>query len=397
MRDVIYDYSAGETLNLVDVYNYIGSTLGGAVTQVENFVDVNATDGILRVHYVDSGETPHSVDLAILKNYTGALSVQSLTAYDSVYYYHTSTHSIAKGLALTNPFDQTTLFPSVLVDGSAGSHTIDSSTNGTGSFTNISSPDYNFAPTDSIAFEATDSVGSFTYIASNGGTPASGNVEIKSYTSGDNKFLGGYGNDVLLGSDGVNNLSGGAGNDILFGMDGNDTFYGGEGDDLISGGDGSDNINYFLAHDDGQDMVEGGDGTDTFRMIETGDNIEYINITAGADNTILMQDALSDLTDWSDARTQTLKNIEYINVYGFSGGSAGFDVTASGDLAGVYNMNFSSANDGTITVDASGVTSSITGVQVNGSIGDDILHGGAGNDTFTLKTQAPIFSTETVG
>jgi Ca2+-binding RTX toxin-like protein len=320
----------------------------------------------------------------------------NLTAYDSVYFYHTDSHSIAGGMGLVNPFDGSTLSPNILVDGGATNYVTSSPVNGVASFGDATQPIYTFTPTDVGTFEASGLTGSFTFAADNGGVPVSGNVEITAYTSGTN-LTGGDGNDVLVGSGGINTLNGAAGNDILFGKGGNDTINGNDGDDLISGGIGNDimiggqgddqihggvgndTIYYTLSEDNGQDIVEGGDDTDIFTLNGNGTNIEYVNIIAGADGAVLVRDALSDLADWSTARTQTLTNIESLGVRDLSGGSNGFNVTASGDLTGVDQMNFFTYGSGTINVDASGVTSN-TIARVTGDIGNDVLLGGAGAD-----------------
>jgi Ca2+-binding RTX toxin-like protein len=62
--------------------------------------------------------------------------------------------------------------------------------------------------------------------------------------------LGGYGNDLIIGSSLANELDGGAGNDTLNGGDGNDTLKGGIGNDSINGGAGSDTAKFTGAKSD---------------------------------------------------------------------------------------------------------------------------------------------------
>lgn len=80
---------------------------------------------------------------------------------------------------------------------------------------------------------------------------------------GNDTVLGGAGNDRLFGDAGFDSLEGGLGNDILYGgigndllsgNDGNDILYGGSGHDALSGDDGNDK----LYGEAGRDMLDGG-------------------------------------------------------------------------------------------------------------------------------------------
>jgi Ca2+-binding RTX toxin-like protein len=81
------------------------------------------------------------------------------------------------------------------------------------------------------------------------------------------RFVGGPGNDtlmgtdqgdVLIGGDGNDVLSGGAGDDFLDGGSGNDTLHGGSGNDILLGGAGNDQ----LSGNGGRDLLIGGAGSD---------------------------------------------------------------------------------------------------------------------------------------
>lgn len=66
-------------------------------------------------------------------------------------------------------------------------------------------------------------------------------------------IIGGSGNDLLVGSQGVNRIYGGSGNDTLKGLDGNDLLDMGDGNDTVEGG----------GFKDGADKIIGWNGVDT--------------------------------------------------------------------------------------------------------------------------------------
>ena len=76
---------------------------------------------------------------------------------------------------------------------------------------------------------------------------------------GDDIVAGAAGNDKLLGGDGNDELRGGEGNDRLAGNEDNDTLLGGAGNDRLAGNEGNDN----LTGGDGRDRFSGGHGNNT--------------------------------------------------------------------------------------------------------------------------------------
>src|SRR3546814_950086 len=62
---------------------------------------------------------------------------------------------------------------------------------------------------------------------------------------GNNKILGGAGNDILTGSLRAAELAGGDGNEFMLGLRGADQFWGGQGDGTLGGGLGHDSANFF--------------------------------------------------------------------------------------------------------------------------------------------------------
>ncbi|WP_250855358.1 calcium-binding protein, partial [Anabaena sp. PCC 7938] len=85
--------------------------------------------------------------------------------------------------------------------------------------------------------------------------------------AGDDLILGGAANDVLSGEDGDDTIDGGAGNDLIRGHRGQDQLLGGQGDDVLDGGLEDDSLsggagNDVLVGGRGDDSLDGGDGID---------------------------------------------------------------------------------------------------------------------------------------
>ena len=95
-------------------------------------------------------------------------------------------------------------------------------------------------------------------------------------TSGDDSIAGLGGDDTLSGDAGNDRIDGGTGNDQLDGGIGNDLMSGAEGNDIVNGGEGDDTLyGYF-----GNDTVHGGDGND---LLFGGNGQDVIYGDAGAD------------------------------------------------------------------------------------------------------------------
>lgn len=142
------------------------------------------------------------------------------------------------------------------------------------------------------------------------------------------RIFGLGGNDVLTGGTGRDWLAGGAGNDRLVGAFGNDTVMGNDGNDTLIGWTSAD-------------VLDGGDGSDLF-MVDALDRVDDTG-TSGFDRAQIFDSAgiALVLSGW--------RGVE--QVFGFTG------------------------ND---TLDASGAS---LAMSLLGERGDDLLRGGAGNDT----------------
>ena len=119
-------------------------------------------------------------------------------------------------------------------------------------------------------------------------------------------FIGGSGNDTLIGRSGNDSLIGGTGNDILSGRRGNDTLIGGSGNDTLIGGKDNDILtggrgNDTLKGNSGNDILNGGGGNDTLKG-HTGDDIliggrgnDTLTGGSGSDVFVLAKDTGPDL------------------------------------------------------------------------------------------------------
>ncbi|MGK9232824.1 hypothetical protein KXS07_14330 [Inquilinus limosus] len=248
-------------------------------------------------------------------------------------------------------------------------------------------------------------------------------------TSGDDQIEALASNDVVHGAAGNDSLDGGTGDDQLFGDAGVDDLYGGNGRDLLDGGAGGDQ----LYGSDGADILVGGAGAD---LIFGGDGIDTADYSGSAAAVTLQNgagtggDAAGDVLDGVESVLGSAFN-DKITVsgplHGVIDGGAGDDIlsgpgtllggdgndllldgaaildggagidTFSTDLSdAAINLakSYVSAMDGTLeqirnieNVIANGHHIHVTGtaetnvIDASQASGDNVLDGGAGNDT----------------
>ena len=130
--------------------------------------------------------------------------------------------------------------------------------------------------------------------------------------SGDDKLLGGAGNDSIYGSQGADTLIGGNGNDSLLGGQQDDILSGGGGNDTLIGSAGSDALfggagNDLLLGASGRNLLQGGPGADVIKG-----NLEEDILIAGysflsaplADDSSIQYEATQRiLREWNSQRT----------------------------------------------------------------------------------------------
>lgn len=152
--------------------------------------------------------------------------------------------------------------------------------------------------------------------------------------AGDNRILGGNGQDTLYGREGDDYISGGqgddhlfggAGNDVLIGDGGNDHIYGGAGADFISGGFGNDQLFGGIGRDTiiggpGDDTIFGGSGADTF-VFRRGSGLDVIadfSLSEGdrIDLTSYLKNDINVSFDWVLGRAKQVDADVSINMGG---------------------------------------------------------------------------------
>lgn len=198
-------------------------------------------------------------------------------------------------------------------------------------------------------------------------TLTSGYVDSEgdSITTGNDFVLAGDGNDLINPGDGNDVVYGGLGNDTIDGGNQNDTLYGGDGADSIIGGSGNDSI----LGGDGDDHLQSGAGSDTV----FGD--------AGNDVIAVSDDHDTNRIDGGSGYDQL--------VFATPTSTAGVTVIWTGDGAGTYDFNATTASgtftgieqsSGTSYADTYNASVDTAGVSVYAQVGDDTLIGGSGAD-----------------
>ncbi|RBW60857.1 hypothetical protein DS909_03135 [Phaeobacter gallaeciensis] len=194
--------------------------------------------------------------------------------------------------------------------------------------------------------------------------------------AGDNEVSTGFGNDTIIGSNGIgesdfssqggnNFIQTGAGDSTVDTGDGNDTVMTASGDDRINTGGGDDSI-VGLA---GFDVLRSGDGNDTINGGNEGGYIFSSNDFAfSADDKDLITAGRGDDTIFSGWDNDTIMS------------GAGDDYIEAGEGNDSVNAEFGDdtvlGGDGNDTISGGGDRDSL-----DGGDGDDTVLGGSGNDT----------------
>ncbi len=181
----------------------------------------------------------------------------------------------------------------------------------------------------------------------------SGNDTIDGGSAGDDVLNGGSGDDVLIGSIGNDTENGGDGDDILYGHEGDDMLDGSDGADTLYGQEGNDVLNGGA----GNDFLDGGTGDDTYIVDSLSDTVAEGN-DAGVDT------VKTDLANYSLASVANVENLVYTGSAAFTGVGNDADNVITGG-AGNDTLDGGSAGDDILS----------------GRSGDDVLIGGIGNDT----------------
>jgi Ca2+-binding RTX toxin-like protein len=224
---------------------------------------------------------------------------------------------------------------------------------------------------------------------------------------------GGFGADLLLGSQGDDLINGGDGDDVAFMGAGDDTFVWNPGDDndtvdgqaglgdtlLFNGANIAENI----------DISANGDHARFFRDIASVtmdlNNVEKVDFNAlgGADKIVVNDLSGTDVTEVNinlagtiggmagDGQTDTViinatNGDDVILVAGDSGGISIFGLAAQVNISGFEAANdriIINAGAGDDVVEASGLAAGTIQFTANGGDGDDVLVGSPGDDILT--------------
>ncbi len=191
------------------------------------------------------------------------------------------------------------------------------------------------------------------------------------------------GNDRLIGGDGNDTLVGQFGNDQMDGNDGNDVMHGGAGNDVINGNDGNDS----LVGGDGSDTISGGDGND---KLIGGELITSLNDPlSDSSGDTLNGDAGQDLIIGDDGSYFPLMVREDIGGADIIRGGLDTDLIFGG--AGADNIHGQGGND---TIAAGRGNDTVIGGSLLSpgqslADGDDFINGGKGNDTIFGDNLSP--------
>ncbi|OFZ68762.1 MAG: hypothetical protein A2V79_10845 [Betaproteobacteria bacterium RBG_16_56_24] len=218
-------------------------------------------------------------------------------------------------------------------------------------------------------------------------TPGITTTIVLTGSSGNDVMVGGAGKELLNGMAGNDVLSGGAGNDILSGGSGNDVLDGGTGNDTLNGDVGNDV--YLFGRGSGQDSIDDYDYTagnlDTIRFgtrITAGD----ITFTRSGMDLVLSINGTNDrltVQSWGFGDTYRIERVEFADGTAWD---AAYILAQTGGLPiiGTNGDDFLHGNDyvGSPFSPPAAVAWNNT---LEGRGGNDLLLGGAGNDTYVFS------------
>lgn len=193
------------------------------------------------------------------------------------------------------------------------------------------------------------------------------------------QLLGSNYNDTISGNAGYNQIYGGNGNDEVHGAAGNDDVHGGPGNDKLYGGDGNDTIkgddgNDLLGGENGNDSLDGGNGADGLYGNAGNDTADYSYRTA---NLTLTQDGVAN-----DGQANEQDNLAY-DVETVKGGGGNDLIVAKRNN---YFANLFVGNGGNDTLDGSNGVDTLDG----GAGNDRLLSGDVGDEFFVIDDPTPV-------
>jgi Ca2+-binding RTX toxin-like protein len=276
--------------------------------------------------------------------------------------------------------------------------------------------------TDTVTY-AWESIGVSVYLggttqtgAAVGGLSLSGsytgggfdNGKVDYYASIEN-VVGSANKDFIVGSSGDNVITGYGGADTIYGMGGNDTIFGGLGSESIDGGSGTDTINYSTAsggvsvdlNSSFATSIGGVSFTDTLVSIEnivgstSGNNVlggNSLNNTiwggtgsdtlwGGGGTADVLYGGTGNDTFFGGVGTETLNGEIGNDTVDYSTSTSGVSI----DLTTGVGINLAGTTFRDTLVSIEAITGSNQADQISGNGTNWNIHGGGGNDTFTLS------------
>jgi S-layer protein len=212
---------------------------------------------------------------------------------------------------------------------------------------------------------------------------------------GNDTLNGAEGNDDIDGGDGNDSLIGGAGNDTIQGGMNSDTIDGGAGDDVLRGGKGFDSINGGDGNDTiysglGQDTLTGGAGADVFVVRGSDPNFPgalkaptITDFVAGTDSIVVEGATDADITAALAAQTTV---------------DGGVSLSINGATVVVKGTGLTSLSAANVS---NTLPSSNPGQTFTLTIGENVLTGTSGNDTFSApvaqgNAETPLQTLESI-
>ncbi|MEL6494791.1 MAG: CAP domain-containing protein [Cyanobacteria bacterium J06623_7] len=282
-----------------------------------------------------------------------------------------------------------------------------------------------------VTGDGTDTISNIEFANLYGGN-GNNSIDARNATNISTVIRGNNGNDTLRGSENNDTILGGNDNDVLFGEGGNDTLNGNGGTDRLYvvtnnpitlsdtqvTGDGTDsisniefanlygysgnnsidarnatNIRTVIRGEGGNDTLRGGENNDTILGGDGNDVLfgeggnDTLNGNGGSDRLYVVSNnpiTLSD-TQVTGEGTDTISNIEFANLYGYSGNNT-IDARNATNIRTVLR-----GNNGHDTLMGGQMSDNL-----QGGSGNDILYGGAGSDILVGNSGVDVFVLESV-
>jgi len=192
---------------------------------------------------------------------------------------------------------------------------------------------------------------------------------------GNDQIFGGTDNDRLDGGDGQDAIEGGAGIDVIYGRAGFDILTGGSDRDLIYGGTDADTLNGeggndFLGGGDGNDTLNGGDGNDRLRG-DSGNDTLY----GGEGNNRMTGEAGADMIYGGSFFDFINGGADNDKIYGAGGNDRIAGETGADSIFGGDGKDLITGGD-----DDDDIFGDAGDDSIQGQDGNDALYAGAGND-----------------